>query len=230
MDAKKFFQNKKKFIIIIIIALIILAVVFFYFLSFVLNLNRKSGFGKNEKIIEENLVIPVVDNFLGNEARFVNNKTIPVPLVPKSDEEKVIVPNAAHSIKSAYDFSVEEAKKWSADTKLVFIKSFGAINLEGKSSKWQVLFGSKNKKKGYEIIILKDKIISQREVESTSVGADIPLNFSERNSEWAISKMAAMSQFQNALISAINFTYNPDAQAWDYVIANSFGNTSIRVR
>lgn len=183
------------------------------------------------RVIEERLEIPNTTSLTGTEGRVVEQGSVAVALMPKNDNERVIVPNAALTIKQSYDLALPEALKWTADVKLVFIKSLGAITLEGKSSQWQIAFSPKTKTgKGYEIIIQKDQIVSQKEVLSMAVGADVPNNFADRDSSWAIAQLASIPQFESSSISLISLTYSTDAKAWDYVIANSFGNSAIRVR
>ena len=182
-------------------------------------------------MIQEKLTIPDTTSFTGAEGRVVDQGSVAVALVPKSDAEKVIVPGAELSVKGSYDFAQPEASKWSSDAKLVFIKSLGAVTLDGKSSQWQIAFSSKTKKnRGYEIIVQKNQIVSQKEIESAAIGEEVPANFANRDSSWAIARLADIPQFQTASITAIVFSYNQDANGWDYIIPNSFGKTAIRVR
>ena len=186
---------------------------------------------RKARVIQEKLTIPDTTSFTGAEGRVVDQGSVAVALVPKSDAEKVIVPGAELSVKGSYDFAQPEASKWSSDVKLVFIKSLGAITLDGKSSQWQIAFSSKTKKnRGYEIIVQKNQIVSQKEIESAAIGEEVPANFANRDSSWAIARLADIPQFQTASITAIVFSYNQDANGWDYIIPNSFGKTAIRVR
>ncbi|OGD31827.1 hypothetical protein A3C91_00170 [Candidatus Azambacteria bacterium RIFCSPHIGHO2_02_FULL_52_12] len=183
------------------------------------------------RVIEEKLVIPDTKSITGSEGRVVDQGAISIALVPKDDNEKVIVPGAVLSVKGSYDLAKPEAAKWSSDAQLAFIKSLGAVTLEGKSSQWQIAFSSKIKKgKGYEVVIQGDGIVSQKEVDSGAVGGETPPNFADRDSLWALAQLAAIPQFQTASISAIIFSYNPDAKGWDYIIPNSFGKSAVRVR
>src|SRR3989338_9169332 len=104
------------------------------------------------RVIEEKLVIPDTKSITGSEGRVVDQGVVSIALVPKDDSEKVIVPGAVLSVKGSYDLARPEAVKWSSDAQLVFVKSLGAVTLEGKSSQWQIAFSSKIKKgKGYEV-------------------------------------------------------------------------------
>ena len=184
---------------------------------------------RKARVIQEKLTIPNTTSFTGAEGRVVDQGGVAVALVPKSEAEKVIVPGAELSVKGSYDFAQPEASKWSSDAKLVFIKSLGAVTLDGKSSQWQIAFSSKTKKsRGYEIIVQKNKIVSQKEIESAATGTDIPANWFDSGE--AIKTIQDMPQYNNASISAINFFYNFDAKEWKYGISTSAGVTSIRVR
>lgn len=183
------------------------------------------------RVIKENLTIPDTTSFTGSEGRVVEQGNVAVALVPKSEDEKVIVSGAALTVKGVYDRALPEALKWAPDARLAFIKSLGAITLEGQSSQWQVGFSSETKKdKGYEIIVRGDQIISQKEIDSALAGGAVPDNFADRDSAWAIAQLALIPQFQTASVSAIVFSYNADAEWWDYIIPNSFGKSAIRVR
>ena len=132
------------------------------------------------KVIEEKLVIPETKKITGGEGRFVSEGPVEVALVPKTESEKVVVSKAILTVKGSYNLAKQEAGKWSSDAKLVFIKSLGAVTLEGKSSQWQLAFSSKTKvKKGYEIIIQADQIVSKKEIESSAKGVDFPANMSD---------------------------------------------------
>ena len=218
-------------IILIIIIIAALGSVFYWLGSDKKIMVAPADEAQKARVIQEKLTIPDTTSFTGAEGRVVDQGSVAVALVPKSDAEKVIVPEAELSVKGSYDFAQPEASKWSSDVKLVFIKSLGAITLDGKSSQWQIAFSSKTKKnRGYEIIVQKNQIVSQKEIESAAIGEEVPANFANRDSSWAIARLADIPQFQTASITAIVFSYNQDANGWDYIIPNSFGKTAIRVR
>jgi len=213
-------------IILIIIIIAALGSVFYWLGSDKKIMVAPADEAQKARVIQEKLT-----SFTGAEGRVVDQGSVAVALVPKSDAEKVIVPEAELSVKGSYDFAQPEASKWSSDAKLVFIKSLGAVTLDGKSSQWQIAFSSKTKKsRGYEIIVQKNQIVSQKEIESAAIGEEVPANFANRDSSWAIARLADIPQFQTASITAIVFSYNQDANGWDYIIPNSFGKTAIRVR
>ena len=183
---------------------------------------------KEEKprVIEENLVIPDTKNIVGTEARMItDNGAVDVPLVPKNEGEKVIVSKAVLTIKGAYYLAAPEAQSWSDDATPVFIKSLGAVTLEGKSSQWQIAFASADKKAGYEVVIQGDKIVSQKEIESTILGAALPENL--KDSDTAIVALQELPQFSDATISSINLYYNTDGKVWRYTLSTSRGTTSM---
>ena len=224
-------QNKKLVIILIVIIVIVVIGTVLYSFGGLPSFTKLLPSPKVEdkaKVIEENLVIPETESISGSAGRLVTEGSVNVPLVPKSESEKVIVEKAVLTVKGSYNLANAEALKWSNDAKLVFIKSLGAVTLEGKSSQWQLAFSSKLKsKKGYEVIVRADQIVSLREIDSTAVGADLPTNWFD--SGGAIKSLQDLPQFVNATISAINFYYNTDAKKWRYGLSTSFGGTSIAV-
>lgn len=190
------------------------------------------------KVIEETLVIPETEKITGTEGRTIEEGNVDVPLVPKDEGEKVIVSKAVLTVKGAYNLALVEAQKWSADARLVLIKSLGAVTLDGKSSQWQLAFSSasakatadksKTTQKGYEVIIQADQIVSKKEIDSTVVGADVPKNWYD--SDGAIKSLQDLPQFFDATLSSINFYYNTDSKSWEYALATSKGATSMSVQ
>lgn len=181
---------------------------------------------KQPKVVQEELVIPETKEITAGQGRTVEEGNVQVSLVPKDEGEKVIVPKAVLTVKGAHNLASAEAKKWSADAKLVFVKSLGAVTLEGKSSQWQLAFSSAaQKSKGYEVIIQADQIASKREIDSTATGADVPANLND--SDVAVQTLAEMPQFSDATISTINLYYNADGKIWRYALSTSKGTTSV---
>lgn len=224
-------QQNKKLVIIAVVAIAIVGSAIYYFSVGGLLPSKKVNVAPENKprvVIEENLVIPKTEKISEAEGKVTNfgaADAVEVPLAPKNDSEKVIVPKAILTVKSSYDLAQSQAAKWAADAQLVFIKSLGAITLDGKSSQWQLAFFSPVKKgKGYEIIIQADQIASEKEITSNAKSANFPKNWYD--SDEAIKSIQTMPQFANATISFISFTYDPDSEGWLYVLANSDGQTT----
>ncbi|MBI5147854.1 MAG: hypothetical protein HZA37_01745 [Parcubacteria group bacterium] len=221
---KTFFENKK--IVIAGAVLLILALLVWLFMPDIFEKARIDLQGG--RVINEQLVVPETKEFVALEGTTVYQSQIQVPLNPKNNAEKIIVPKAALTVKGGYALAAPEAILWSPDSKPVFIKSLGAVTLDGKSSQWQLAFSSKTKpQKGYEIVIQENLIVSKKEVDSGAIGADFPKNWFD--SDGAVKSLQALPQFSEATISAINFFYNHDAKRWRYGIATSIGSTSIAV-
>lgn len=220
-------MNKKFIYIIAVIVIIIVIVIVLYFTGLIPSgVLKKLEFKKGPQVIEENLIIPDTQKITGGEGRTTESGNYNVSLVPKTEAEKIIVSKAVLTLKGSYDLAKSEAEKWSTDAKLAFIKSLGAITLEGKSSQWQLAFSSKTKpKKGYEIIIQADQIVSLREIESVAIGADLPKAWID---SWeAIKLLQDLPQFSEATISSISLYYNIDGKIWRYALSTSRGTTSV---
>ena len=220
-------QNKKLVYIIVGIIIVIVVVAILYFSGLIpSSVINKLEFKKGPQVVEENLVIPETQKITGAEGRTVESGKVDVPLVPKTESEKVIVAKAVLTVKGSYGLSLPEAEKWASDAKLVFVKSLGAVTLEGKSSQWQLAFSSKTQsKKGYEIIVQGDAIVSKKEIESTAIGASLPASW--KDSGEAIVLLQELPQFSDATISSINFYYNADGKIWRYALSTSKGTTSV---
>lgn len=228
-------MEQKKLIIIlaIIIALVFAALGIYigapsFFKSLIPAITKKIE-GEKPRVIEDQLVIPDTKEISVTESRGAIEKgKVDIPLVPKSEGEKVIVTKAVLTVRGSYDLAAPEVKKWSQDAKLAFIKSLGAITLEGKSSQWQLAFSAVTKKgKGYEIIIQENKIVSQKEIESAAVGADLPQVWMDSGE--AIATLQELPQYSNVSVSSMNFFYNTDAKEWRYGLVTSLGVASVRL-
>lgn len=232
-------QGQKNIYLILGGAIILTIGGVFYFIA---NILPKSDFEKSKSksksesempqseekpiVIEENLVVPETEKITGTEAKIIEKGAVEILLMPKSEGDKVIVTKAVLTAKGGYDLAIAEAEKWSSDVKPVFIKSLGAVTLEGKSSQWQLVFSSKSKiKKGYEVIIQADQIVSKKEVDSTAIGGDLPINF--KDSADAIKVLQDLPQFFGATLSVISLYYNTDGKVWRYTFSTSNGATSV---
>ncbi len=134
-------KNKKNIYIVGGILFVLIAFVVLYFTGLIpSSVVKKFELKKGPQVIEENLVIPDTQKITGGEGKTIQNGNVNVPLVPKDDSQKMIVAKAVLTVKGVYELVKPEAEKWSADAKLAFIKSLGAITLEGKSSQWQIVF------------------------------------------------------------------------------------------
>lgn len=185
------------------------------------------SFFEKPKVVNDTLVIPETTKITTAGGRSFGTSGYQVPLVPKTKGEEVIVPSAVFTIKTGFDLAFIDAKKWSSDAKLVYAKSLGTVTLNGKSSAWQYAFGSKNKKKGDEVIIQGDSIVSQKETVASSYGYALPKNWFDSGD--AILSLPSLPQFPNATVSSLIFFYSEDGKIWEYAIATSFGNTTMLV-
>jgi hypothetical protein len=224
-----YFKDKKNILIVAII-LIIIIVIIFIVLAFKKDprsgrvFNREVFIGQ---IINDEIKIPQTIEVTSNEGEIVPRGQYNVKLQPQSETETVLITKAKLTLKEAYGLSVVEANKWSIDAKLVFIKSNGALGLDGKSSSWQLVYGSADKRKGYEIIMAENQIVSAKEIISESNGFDLPLNWYD--SYEAIATLA-LPQFSQDTISALSFYYSAANNSWAYGIANGDKTTSMWVK
>lgn len=215
---------------IIIIAIVIVA----YFTGlFPKSVFKKFEFKPEEKprVVEENLVIPDTEKIIGSEGRIVTEGPVAVSLVPKTEGEKVIVAKAVLTVKGSYDLALPDVQKWSKDAKLVFVKSLGAVTLEGKSSMWQLAYSSKTKpKKGYEIIVQGDQIVSQKEVDSTAKGVDFPVNMPDSGE--FVKKLQERPAYSDATLSGFLFASTPESTdvKWWFSVSTSKGTVTFEVR
>jgi hypothetical protein len=180
------------------------------------------------RVLSEHVTIPDTKKVVASEARTVLKGEYDVPLNPKNDSEKVIVPNAVLTLKGSYDTAQVNAKTWSDDAKLMYARSLGILTVSGKSGTWQIAFGSKKKKSGYEVIVQGGALLSGKEVESDSSGYGLPANWYD--SDEAIATIAAFPQFKDATVSSISMYYNLDGKRWGYVLGTSRGATSLLIK
>lgn len=227
LNMKELIKNNKRLVLIMALAVVVIAGVSIYYSR--PGDVRHAIFG-GPRIIEETIKIPTESSQTNTDGLFPNKEAYNVPFVSQNSGEQVVVSGAVLTPRGAYLIALPVAQSWSPDAKLIFIKSLGTVMVDGKSLGWQVVFGSKTKKLGYEVVIDREMVVVQKEIPSKVFGADVPTNFAERDAGWAIGRLAENPQFINATMTGLNFVYNLDAKAWDYVIAHSFGGSSVRVR
>lgn len=223
--------NKKSIIIGIIVAILVLVGTLYLFKPSILNIfTQPIGIDVERPIVvDEEPILPDTTEIKSSDRFSIVEGNTQTPLVPKSDGDRVIVSKATFTVKGAFDFSKEEANQWSAKAKLAYVKSLGAVTLDGKSSEWQVIYVSSDKKnKGYEVIIFGDQILSKKEIESNFAGADVNENI--KDSGEVIVVLQELPQYSNATLSAINFYYNSDVKGWRYNIVTSSGAVTLPAR
>ena len=224
-------KNKKNILLIIVILAIISAVGIYIFYSQSKLFKRIEILKDGGLVIKENLIIPDTKQIANIDGKIINSNGIyQTPLVPKNSAENIIVPKAILTLKGVYNISIKEAGKWTDDVKLVFIKSLGAVDIEGKSSQWQIVFGSKLKKKGYEIIAQGEEIVSKKEIESNLFGIELPLLW--KDSGEYIKQMQQRPSFKDATISGFLFSSTPESKniKWWFSISTSKGTVTFEVR
>lgn len=225
------FSKNKKIIIICVAVVLVLAGVFgrrlfpkFKNVTTVFEASKEKP-----KIITDEIIIPKIDKITGTEGVFVNKgEGVPVLLAPNSKGESIVVVDAVLTVKGSFNLAQKSALVWASDAKLVFIKTLGTVMLDGKSSYWQIGFGSLNKKSGYEIVIKGDTIVSSTEVSTISYGFDLPQNWYDSGD--AIDSIRTLPQFREASVSQINFFYNNDAKWWSYSVITSVGSSIMSVK
>lgn len=222
-------QNKKIIIAGVVLAFILAGVFGWRLLPKLKNAATVFEAPKEKpKVVTDTIVIPETEKITPAGGRSFETKGQSVPLVPKNEGEKVIVVSAVFTVKTGFENAFIEAEKWSSDVKLVYAKSLGSINIDGKSSAWQFAFGSKQKKKGYGVIIQGDAIVSQKEAESSSFGYNLPNNWYDSGD--AIVSLQSLPQFSNATVNSLIFFYSEDGKIWQYALATSLGNTTMMVK
>lgn len=180
-----------------------------------------------ERIIRDTVEIPHLTAIRGDEALYLAHSPNPIPIVP-AKAQGITVEGAEQTIRGAYDIAVPKAKQWSADAKLIFIKSLGSIGPDGKSSHWEFTFGSKEKKKGFFAIVRGSVVVSEGEANTEKYGYDLPKNWYD--SPDAIASLFGLPQFASSMITAMSFHYNQDDKKWNYAIGTSRGNVSMVVK
>lgn len=219
-------QYSKKTITLVLLAVLALVLAWWFLKSF--GVGRVSNFLQGGVLVEETLTIPTTNEITSADTRSVNQEGYKVALVPENSSERVIVPLAIYTLKGSYEQALPIALAWSSDAELVLIKSLGAVTLEGKSSQWQVVFGSRTSRSSFEIIIRGNEIISKKEVASSEYGHAIPERWYDAGD--AIASLQTLPQFSDATLSGITFFYNADSTSWGYGIATSRGATAMPVR
>lgn len=226
-NMNKFFNNNKRVVLIGGFVMIAIIGIVIYYRG---PAGVKQAIFGGERVVDEVIKMPAGSLRTSTDGWFPSKEAYKVPLNPQNGGERVVVTGAVFTPYGAYTLALPSAQSWAPDARLIFMKSLGTVMVDGKSLGWQVVFGSKTKKKGYELVVERDAIITQKEIPSSVFGADVPSNFIERDAVWAIQRLAENPQFSSATMTGLNLVYNVDAKAWDYVIAHSFGGSSVRVR
>lgn len=212
--------NKRYFVIAIALAAAALIVVF-YRSDFV---GVRSLFGDKARVISEAPVLRVVDSVTLGGNREVSSTGESIALV---SSERVVIAGGK-TPKESYLIAKDVAVSWSQDAQLVYIKSMGTVTVEGVSSGWELLFGSKEKNKGYVLAVVNGTVVQKSEVESITRGYALPSDWYDAGE--AVKSIQTLPQFKDATISGLTFYYNEDGKRWGYAISSSQGTVSVPVR
>lgn len=177
-------------------------------------------------VVDEKLIIPETTKVMPNAGRVVEKGIIEAPLNPARGE--VVSARAILTLKGGYDMALVEAKLWAPDAALIFEKSLGVLTAEGKSGEWQVTFGSKAKKAGYEVLVYADAIASKKEIPSNVYGFALPQNWYDSGD--ALTSLYSSPRYKEATVSSISFYYNTDGKNWEYGLATSNGTVGMPVK
>lgn len=224
---KNYFKDKKIILVVLAGILLVVIIVFIFriFKPSTTTISTQNKGINSQKfqgvIINDTVKIPDTATIGPNEGEIVPRGEYNVKIQPQSETDRVIVAKARLTLKEAYFLAKDSATNWAGDQKLVFIKSNGALNLEGQSSSWQLIFSSAQKNANYEIITEADKMISEKEIKSSSKGFDLPTNWYDSNE--AIASLSNLPQFSSDTISAISFYYSKTAESWSYGLATDNG-------
>lgn len=180
-----------------------------------------------ERVVRDMPVLPQTTSVSGADTRLTDKGTVNVPLVPGDASERVSVPSAALTVKGALLLTEPEARSWNEDALLAFISSRGAITLEGKADQWQAVFYSASQKKGYELIIQKDIIVSKKELASAAAGGKLPDAW--QDSDHPVRVLQNLPQFSDATISSIALSFSAQGNVWRYLVNTSRGPTSTSI-
>lgn len=213
---------------IIVLAALALLAVFLIFRSLVPGIGRPvSPKISQGQVINDTPIIPTSTQVTASEGEIVPRGQYDIKLQPRSEQEKVSVPQALLTLKQAYGLALPEAAKWSSDASLIFVRSLGALALDGKSSAWQAIYGSHQKGKGYEVIIQSDQITSQKEIKSALAGWPLPGNWYDSNE--ALSVLQNLASSGEETVSAISFYYSAPAKLWAYGLATGPGEKTTTI-
>lgn len=219
-----FMTTTKKIILVFCALLFILGGgLFFYYQTTSLRYSGPKTVHVNEPFIASDIKEVSV-----RDGRSVLPSAYNTPLNPDATRMDVTSEIAIFSIKMAYGKVLSDATNWSSDAALVYIKSLGVITSEGYSGEWQIVFGSKLKNSGYEILVYGDKVVSQKEISGTAFGYPIPINWYDSGD--ALISLRTLPQFARATVSAISFFYNEDGKRWGYALSTSSGTISMPVK
>lgn len=177
-----------------------------------------------ERTIKETPTVRTIESASSVDGRRVESTGEDFALVSR---ERVII-DGGKTLKESYALAEPEARGWSEDAKLVYVRSLGSVTVEGVSSGWEIVFGSKVKKKGYMFAVIGGALTAGKEVAAASSGYELPLNWYDAGD--AIKSIQTLPQFKEATVSGLNFYYNEDGKRWGYAILSSNGTVSVPVR
>lgn len=216
---KKFWNNNKSLILIMTVVLLIIASTVVYYGS---PEKAKHAILSNQRIVVEIPTPRSVEKISVGDGRMAVSTGEKIAL---QSNERVVI-DGGKTLKEGYVIAEGAATAWAPDAKLVYVRSLGTVTVDGVSSGWEVVFGSKTQEKGYVVAVIGGAIASRGESVLPDSGHATPENWYDAKE--AIKSIQALPLFKDATISGINLYF--DGKIWEYVIASSKGTVSVPVR
>ncbi|MBI5134171.1 MAG: hypothetical protein HZA81_02180 [Candidatus Taylorbacteria bacterium] len=182
--------------------------------------------GTVSRKVEVEPVLPATVEVARGEGRKIVEGEVDLPI--DREDRSFTLSDAILTLKGGYDIALPLASAWAKDARLVLVRSIGPVTAKGTAAEWQVLFASKEKEKGYEVLVFRDRAIRELEIESESSGYELPSDWYDSSD--ALSSLQGQPQFSKATLSSIQFFYNEDGKRWSYGLSTSEGTVSIPVR
>lgn len=176
-------------------------------------------------VISESLSLPPENSVVSSSGRIPNQEAHAVSFTPQNEDEMVVVPDAILTLNKALSLGAERAGVWAGDASLVFIKSLGAVNLRGESSSWQIVYASKERGVGREIIIQGDTVSANRStaLETLDGGTRTP---TLRPIGDVIKELQQNETYKNVTMTGVTL-YHGDGGIFRYVFTTSKGTFSV---
>jgi hypothetical protein len=182
--------------------------------------------GALSRKVEVSPVLPDTVAIEKGEARQAGAGEVSLPI--DQDDRSFTVADAVLTIKGGYGIALPLAAAWADDAMLYHVRSIGPVTSKGTAAEWQVVFASDKKQKGYEVIVFRDAVLREKEIEVAGGGHSLPTDWYD--SPDALASLQGQPQFEKATLSSLQFFYNEDGKRWSYGVATSNGTVSIPVR
>ncbi len=140
---------------------------------------------------------------------------------------EIAAPIRGLDLDDAYNLALVEARAWHGDAVLSSLSA--PTDAAGRSDRWELVFISPSTKgRGYQVVVVENRIVSKEEISYQGAGADFPADLI--TPEEAVRQVRTIKGYEDAAIQGVEAVYGAGGKIWYWGVRTARGVVSIKAR